>query len=448
MRVLLVRPPIQDFYRTKFREYPLALLYLASSLKDQHQVSILDCSRGGKDRPIPLPEKLKYLEDYYTPEKNLFLCYKHFGISFEELARRAKDFQADVVCISSMFTPYFNEVIESARHIKSKLPNAFIIVGGVHATADPQSLLQSSDIDLIIAGEGEITLSKILDELENEKLPTGEIIKGESPNIDQLPLPARELIEADRYLYGKKRRYTQLFLSRGCPHSCSFCSVHTVMGHSFRCRSNADILDEIQECREKHGIEVFDLQDDNLLYHRDKFMELLQSINDRYAEEDLEWMATNGLNVASLDQEMMLLMQKVGFKKLDLALGTGPVPSRKGLQRPENIQQYDEVIKIANDIDLPTTTYIILGLPSQPLAEIKDTVNFLKKRKTLIAPSVFYNVPGMPIFDQSKKFEYCSEHLARRSTAFNNFGNDFTRDDIFNIFCDIREYNLKLERHD
>ena len=206
------------------------------------------------------------------------------------------------------------------------------------------------------------------------------------------------------------------------------------------------MLNEVDECIKRYGIEVFDFQDDNLLFDVDRIKIMLEKIISRYGKRKLELLATNGLNSSNIDEELLMLMKDAGFNKLDISLATGAVSSRSSLKRPETIAQYENVVEKANYLGLDITTYIIIGLPEQPLDELKQTVNYLNGKNTLISPSVFYNVPGMPIYEQMKKHEYLDSDIARRSTAFNSRGDDFERDDIFKIFEDIRKNNFLL-RH-
>jgi len=438
MKILLIQPPIRDFYRTEFREYPLGLLYLAASLeKAGFEAEILDARKCAKPQKISLPGKLSYLNSFYTKENNLFLHYKHFGMLYEEIAKCAAAASPDAICISSMFTPYVEEVIDTARAIKKVLTTTPIIAGGHHASVDPNSLLNSGVIDKVIIGEGENKLPAVI--ASPSRVPRGEAIP---MDLNLLPLPARHLISSDRYKLGKKN-YTMILTSRGCPHRCSFCSVHTVCGTEHRTRNIDGIINEIEECVKHFKIEAFDFQDDNLLFDSDRIKILFENIILKF-EGKIELLASNGLNVSSLDDELLHLMKRAGFRKLDIALGTGAVPSRRNLQRPESIAKYETVLQAANSIGIPVTTYIILGIPTQPLEEMRETIEHLKTKNTLIAPSIFYNVPGMPIFEECKRFEYCHEHLARRSSAFNNFGVDFVREDVLELFKDIRKHNLGL----
>src|SRR5512143_3018345 len=122
MKILLVQPPIRDFYRTSIRTQPIGLAYLASALKlHGHEVEILDCQTDRK-RPITIPSELSYLRDFYpfddrSPFK-LYTGYYHFGMGWDEIRERILGSKADVFGISSSFTPYHGEALQIARIIK------------------------------------------------------------------------------------------------------------------------------------------------------------------------------------------------------------------------------------------------------------------------------------------------------------------------------------------
>ncbi|PIU57915.1 MAG: hypothetical protein COS89_03095 [Deltaproteobacteria bacterium CG07_land_8_20_14_0_80_38_7] len=440
MNILLIQPPIQDFYRTQFREYPLGLLYLAAALDKAGQTTkILDARKCKKPKKIPIPKQLEHLSNFYHTDSSLFKAYYHFGMSDEEIRKLVKEYAPDILLINAMFTPYVNETLNTARVIKQALPHVRIFMGGHHATADPNSLLVDDTIDCVIRGEGEVSLSQIL---ENQKLPR--IYPEDKPlridDLDSIHPPAREKFNSNDYQLGRKP-YTMILTSRGCPHQCSFCSAHTLSGHSYRTHSVDYVLDEIDGCVKHHGIQIIDLQDDNLLYDPDRIKILFEKIILKYDNQCPEFMASNGLNVAHLDLELLKLMKQVGFLKLDLAIATGACASRKKLNRPETLSHYEMILEQTVQLGVAVTTYIILGIPTQPLTEMKETIKYLKTKPTLISPSIFYNVPGMPIFDKIQPYEHLHEHLARRSSAINCFGDDFRREDIVELLMDIRTHN-------
>ena len=245
MRILLIQPPIQDFYTTTQRLFPLGLCALKASLLKYDpmlDVRIFDCQQGAK-HTIALPKELNFLKDFY-PESDhspfaAFGPYYHFGPFFEQIAQKLKAINPDLIAISSLFTPYHREVLSLARACKREIM-APIVIGGPHATACPELMLQEEAIDFVICGEGEKPLVSFVQQLKAEKkwreVPNlvfregkqivKNVIEKNYPLAD-LPHPDSRDFLLDVYkLRGKPLAF--ILSSRGCPWHCSFCSVHQV----------------------------------------------------------------------------------------------------------------------------------------------------------------------------------------------------------------------------
>src|SRR4030065_2708529 len=122
MKLLLIQPPVLDFYQTSTRTQPIGLAYLAASLQAHgHEVEILDC-QAEKKKSIPIHSELSYLRDFYpfgdrSPFK-LYTGYYHFGMGWEEIGQEIKESKADGFVVSSSFSPHHGEALEIARIIK------------------------------------------------------------------------------------------------------------------------------------------------------------------------------------------------------------------------------------------------------------------------------------------------------------------------------------------
>ena len=161
--VLLIQPPIRDFYLTKKRTIPYGLMSLATSLRQSgFSVDVLDGSATKKTKKIPLPGEMSYLRDYYIrPDLSpfsLFYDYRHYGYSLEYLGIQIARSRAFLVGISSLFTPYADEALAIASLVKNQLPNAKVVVGGHHPTTLPLEVLRHGAVDYVIRGEGEKSL--------------------------------------------------------------------------------------------------------------------------------------------------------------------------------------------------------------------------------------------------------------------------------------------------
>ena len=215
MKILLIQPPIRDFYQTTIRTQPIGLAYLAASIKKHgHEVEILDCQTE-KKRSTPIPSELFYLQDFYPfndrSSFKLYTGYYHFGMGWEEIRKKIENSNADVFGISSSFTPYHGEALEIARIIKEWDRSKIVVMGGAHVSCDPEGVLRSPFVDYIVLGEGEIRFPLLLKQIKRGGIGGVEEIDGIGyqvdgeirinplqtfiQNLDTLPHPARKLLD-------------------------------------------------------------------------------------------------------------------------------------------------------------------------------------------------------------------------------------------------------------
>jgi tRNA A37 methylthiotransferase MiaB len=468
MKILLIQPPIRDFYQTSIRTQPIGLAYLAASLRTHgHEVEILDCQTE-KKRSIPIPPELSYLKDFYpfndrSPFK-LYTGYYHFGMGWGEIRKKIEDSEADVFGISSSFTPYHGETLEIARIIKEWDRRKIVVMGGAHVSCNPEGVLKTPFIDYVVLGEGEIRFPLLLENIKKGK--TGKIeeidgigyrVNGEiqiNPlqsfvqNLDSLPHPARGLLDLDRYRM-KRKRSTMIITSRGCPHGCAYCSTHLVMGASFRTRSPESILQEMIECQKKYGIQIFDIEDDNFTFDKERAKRLMGFIIETFGEQTLstagrlELSAMNGVSFASLDGELLRLMKKAGFKPINLSFVSTDFSVKERMKRPGLSIDFKEIVDKAEQVGLNVIAYAILGMPGQSTKEMVDTLIYLMGKRVLIGPSIYYPTPGTPLFERCKKEGILPSHPSRwRSSALPIETMDFNRLDIIALFRLARVINF------
>ncbi len=466
MKVLLIQPPIQDFYYTSIRTQPIGLAYIASSLReDGHEVGILDC-RADRKRTIPIPPELSYLKEFYPfNDRSPFALYRgyyHFGMGWEEIRQAIMQADADVYGISSGFTPYHGEALKVADMVKRWDARKIVIMGGAHVSADPEGVLKSPLVDYVVLGEGERRLPLLLKQLEKNGKAVAIDGVGTGSNgkitvsaantfiddLDALPYPARDLLHPDSYRIGKKRS-TMIITSRGCPHRCAYCSAHRTMGTTFRTRSPMNIIEEMKECRERYDIQAFDIEDDNFTYDQKRAAEVLRLIIETFGEGRLEMSAMNGVSFASLSGELMGLMKRAGFATVNLSLVSTDRDVRSAMGRPAGAADFSAVLDEAEWAGLNVVAYAILGMPGQTIGDMVDTVGYLMGKKVLIGPSIYYPVPGTALFDRCRNEEVLPPSFSMyRSSAFPVQTSSFDRIDLITLFRLVRVVNFIKGRID
>jgi radical SAM superfamily enzyme YgiQ (UPF0313 family) len=410
--ILLIQPPIRDFYLTAKRTIPYGLASIAAVLIEAgFSVQILDALATAKSRIIDLPKEMAYLRSFYgRPDHSpfaLFHHFKHFGYSFDTIGQRVKKARPFLVGISSLFSAYAHEADQTAKIVKTYHPDCEIVVGGHHATAMPGRVMESSAVDFVLRGEGEVSMARLAKALHNETgyedipglvyrkpdglLQVGEIVSTRNP--DDLPLPATQLID-QRYYRRNKKASTVVVASRGCPLKCTYCCMGASSPLSYRQRSVASVLREIEIAVHKHNVGFIDFEDENLSLDRNWFLRLLEEIAQRFAGIQPELRAMNGLLPSALDEQVIAAMKAAGFRTLNLSLGTTAKAQQKRFQRPDVCRAFERALDLAQVYDLQAVAYIIVGAPFQKATDSLNDLLHLAKRRVLAGTSVFYPSPG------------------------------------------------------
>jgi anaerobic magnesium-protoporphyrin IX monomethyl ester cyclase len=429
--VLLVQPPIRDFYLTAKRTIPYGLASIATAVAARgFSVAILDALASSKSRPIALPPEMSDLEKFYgRPDVSpfaLFNRFRHFGSSFETIGRKARESEAWLVGISALFTPYAQEALATAAAIKSRHPDCTIVMGGHHATVMPEHVLASPSVSYVLRGEGEVSLALLAESLRCHRplaeipgiafrRPDGELHINPPAVMaapDRFPLPAIELLDR-RYYRRNGRGSAVVVASRGCPLRCSYCSVGGALSLPYRLRPVPHVVSEIEAAVVRHDAGFIDFEDENLALDRGWFLELLQAIRQRFGERALELRAMNGLFPPTLDETVVSAMAGAGFKALNLSLGSTHAEQLRRFHRPDVRATFDCALDLAEHHVLAAVGYIIVGAPHQSAEDSVDDLLFLAERRVLAGVSVFYPAPGSSDFDLCRRLDLLPGSLGR-----------------------------------
>ena len=485
MKVLLLQPPVQDFYNTDIRLQPIGLAYLKAAAKKylpEVRVTIKDYHHGRGRRTIPLPRELAYLKDYYSKDDkspfSTFHHYYHFGADFDAIAEEVAKEKPDLVGIAALFAPYHREVLRCAEAIKKRLAVP-ILLGGAQVSAMPETLLAHPAVDFVIRGEGERPFVELLKRLQRQKklkkrkrLKNAELLAPINPlepmelfkllktvpnlgykkrdrlilnprkenfPIETLPFPDLSGLPQDHYLF-EKRPLCFIITSRGCPYRCAFCSVHKTFGHKCRRRSSENILAEIKQ-RYNEGYRVFDFEDDNLTFDRKEMTELCAKLIRAFPQKDIRLLAMNGVCYWTLDRDILKLMRRAGFTHLNFSLVSTNTALLKTVQRPNPLKKYRDIVKKAMALGFKVVAYQILGLPGDTLSSMIKTLLFNARLPVLLGASPFYLTPHSPI---ARYFGASSEAdvFKARLTAMAIETKDFKRGDLYTLFITTRILNF------
>ena len=410
--ILLVQPPIQDYYLTRKRTIPYGLASIAASAVEKgFQVKIIDALASRKNRVIDLPKHFSHLIKYYLQSDlslfGLFHQFYHFGYSWEHLGnliRKEKPFLAGISCL---FTAYADQTFQTASLIRKIHKNCIIVVGGHHPTHFPEKVLEHNDIDFVLRGEAENSFTQLCTAIKHDRTVTGipciafknkDTVHINKPawiqDLGELPVPAVELIDSTYYQRNKRHAIT-VVSSRGCPMPCSYCCVSRHSAYAgYRKRPTRDVIDEIKIQLDNSDIGFIDFEDENLCLDKDWFYDLFSELKPVLKNRQTELRAMNGLFPGSLSPDVILMLKQTGFRTLNLSLGSFDPNQLARFKRPDIRMHFESALETAADLGLNTVTYILAAAPGQDAVSSLNDLLYLMTKQTLIGLSIFYPAPG------------------------------------------------------
>ncbi len=419
--ILLIQPPIRDFYLTRKRTVPYGLASIAAALRESgFSVEILDALATAKSRIIPWPAEMEFLHPFYGRSDRspfgLFHHYRHFGYAIDHIAQKASRSGAFLIGIASLFSAYADTALETAAAVKRLCPHCLIVLGGHHPTALPEAVMAHPAVDFVIRGDGEAVLPRLAEAIRNgtgrldipglvRRRPGGDLALPPPARIDDLdglPLPAMDLVNWKYYQRAGLKSYA-LNATRGCPMRCTYCAVNAASFHDLRVRDVTSVMKELEAVRDHPTLGFIDFEDENLCARKSWAMTLMQRIVTRFGVQGLELRAMNGLYAPALDAELLAWMRRAGFKTLNLALISTRPDQLRRFGRPDIGDDVRRVLHLARPLGLDCVVYLIVAGPDQDPEGSVDDLLFLAGRRTLAGVSVFYPAPG------SADYRWCRE---------------------------------------
>ncbi|MDP2924667.1 MAG: radical SAM protein [Candidatus Omnitrophota bacterium] len=306
------------------------------------------------------------------------------------LARVGKE-QPDLVAFTSL-SHQFTYVRKLSSWLK-ETHNIATICGGVHATIDPEEVIEADGVDMLCRGEGEHALVELCNKLSKDEdvsqikniwlKKEGKIIKNDirplEGNLDDLSFPDRSLFSYNT-LYDYKIRMLTVLASRGCPYNCSYCCNHQyqkLYPHNYtRFRSVDNVLAEIREALGWYSdVEFVNFIDDALCLNRQWMEEFCAKF-----PKCFRFPFHGNSRVNLLDEEMMKLLKKGRCERLDVGIESGNVYIReKVLNRKISNKEITNVFTLAKKYNIKIATYNMVGCPFETPQMLLETIKLNAK---------------------------------------------------------------------
>lgn len=319
---------------------------------------------------------------------------------------------ADLYGINMHSPGTFGAVRVLAKYLKDEHPDIPIVAGGAFATSMPDYVLDNSDIDIIVRGEGEKIILNLVERIVECEISktlgisyrkNGQNIHTKNEfiieDLDELPFPARHLLP-ESYVkhtglvhHSGGNAATTLFLSRGCPYSCNFCDKG-VWGRKYRVRSVDNVIEEIKLVQHQYGINHFRIVDDNLMVNMIWFNGLL----DELIPLNIQWSClarADDINVSVLTK-----MKDAGCTEIFFGTESGSEKMLKLMNKKMSVWANARAFDMCREVGIKSCAYIMFGFPGEDKETVEDTIRFLSIAKPdKSSVKTFLPVPGSDVYN-------------------------------------------------
>ncbi|MCF7916160.1 MAG: B12-binding domain-containing radical SAM protein [Candidatus Omnitrophica bacterium] len=327
---------------------------------------------------------------------------------------KAKRFSPDLLAFSSITNdyPYISEMISKLKKIL-KVP---VIVGGVHATAVPEFVMEHPGVDMVCRGEGEEAFLELVGRMSAGKdyyhtrniwfkkekgVIKKNILRPLIKNLDTLPFPDKDLF----YKYGCFKGILMEKSGRGCPFSCTYC--HNCLDHKlyqgdllYRRRSVDYLISLLSYYKKKYRIKSINFEED--LFVIDK--EWLRKFSYYYAKEiALPFYCFIHPNL--LDKERASLLRKAGCEEAFVGVESGNKALRKQIMKRKTPKaKIRETVSLLKKNKIKILVSAVFGWPQETPENMWETVKFCNQLSpNFVETFMLYPYPGTEVLNYCRK---------------------------------------------
>jgi anaerobic magnesium-protoporphyrin IX monomethyl ester cyclase len=295
--------------------------------------------------------------------------------------------------LSMVFTGRARQFCRLAQMLRDAGYRGHIVAGGHFASFNCERLLRDFPaFESVGLGEGENLICALADHLDDVttvsglcfRRPDGSIglnpSTGNPDKLDQLPFPKRTTFHD---YYGK--RIASVLTSRGCWRDCAFCSINAWYkrggGKNFRFRGVANLVAELQDLYFRHGVRIFNFQDDNFfLPDAEQACRRFEALRDGLRDA-----AVDDLAIAvkarpdSITRESIQVLDELGLFRVFLGVENYSENGLRNLNRKCSREQILRALEILNDFDVHVAYNLLMFEPDTVLDDILINLRFMER---------------------------------------------------------------------
>lgn len=341
------------------------------------------------------------------------------NLSWKEIKEEILNYQPDIIGVTSTTENRFQS-FKLLKLAKKVFPEAITVLGGPHASmAAEDALSHIPEIDVVVKGEGEMTVLDLCRTLKRKKdISSLSSVAGVSyrinsqiisnplraaiSDLDTLPFPARHLLPYEQYnsymdIPRKgKIKGANLITSRGCPFNCNFCATPINWGRKVRMRGPENVVAEIEYVMNKYGVNYIWFFDDTFNANPKRVSQICDLIIKK--KLDISWSCE--VRVDLVDKNLLSKMKEAGLYFLSFGIEAGAERVRREIiNKNINLQKVENLIDWCNELEIIPNVFFIFSHPTETWEEAQQTIALIEKFKSRaeLSSSILHIYPGTPL---------------------------------------------------
>ncbi len=285
--------------------------------------------------------------------------------------------------------------------------------------ADNYEKYLNNGADFVIIGEAEYTLLELIKELNEikphitkinglvyliDKEPHKNIKRTASKKLDELPLPAWDLVDIYPYkeMWLKKHGYFSINIAttRGCPFKCNWCAK-PMYGNEYNMRSATNVVKEITLLKQFFNMDHIWFCDDIFGLKRSWVQEFAELVNDGGVKTAYKIQSRADLLV---EEKYVTFLELSGCKEVWMGAESGSQKILDAMDKGITVEQIKEARKLLKQYNIKAAFFLQYGYLGETLTDIYKTIDLLKETMPDdIGISVSYPLPGTKFYNNIKQ---------------------------------------------
>lgn len=348
------------------------------------------------------------------------------NLSFESVYKMLEERQYDVVAYGCIVSGYRHAKL-LATLAKKANPKSVVVVGNSVASAIPEILLNDTQSDIAVLGEGDDVIIEIFDAIKNKNdfstisgiayKRDGKICYTEKraleSHIDRFGFPEWELFNLEKYnkfaditgnnFTGETVRTYPLNSGRGCPYRCTFCYI-TVRDDKKRYRrySTECIMGEIDRLYHRYGANFISFWDDLTFPNKRSVETMTEQILS--LDYKIFWEApVRGDLFGENDKELLDAVRRSGCDSLSFSLENADEEILKAIDKHLDVDQFIRQCRAMHEAKVTPLTSVIFGYPQETIESIQKTLDVCEEARLYPSVGFLLPLPGAEIYEYAKK---------------------------------------------